>query len=284
MKTQKIACLLIVAVFMTLTVFGLSGKVDAKARLHFGLHGGGHNGYSGYSYRYHSPSYHYKKRYHSPRYYYKKRHHSPPSHYYRYKRGHPYRYDFHDRDEPNSSKQYRDDGRSYSGGDHFDYGQGWSYLAKGQAHSALSSFSAQAKRYPNVGLPKVGYALAKAMLHDTTTAVWAMRRALRYEPESLDRVPGDEDLQHRIGRLVDDFHHSGSRGYRSTDAAFMTASLAYIHGDYKLAHDAIGHVLKSGDRHASTRQLNQIIGRKSFRGKESGHLQNDHRQEPDNDY
>ena len=124
--------------------------------------------------------------------------------------------------------------------------------------AAQDHFASQAERTPRAGLPKIGYALAKAMRHDQSRAVWAMHRVLRYDPKAFDRVP-DNDAQHaRISRLIDRYHRNHD-AYSDSGNAFLTASLAYIHGQSELARKALSQVISSGDRRGTTMKLKSMM-------------------------
>jgi len=138
------------------------------------------------------------------------------------------------------------------------YGKGWSYLANGRARAAQKQFAILAKNDPGSGLPKIGYALAKAMRHNRSRAVWAMRRALQYDPRALDRIPSKSGMSRQISELIDHYHRSHN-AYDRAGNAFLVASLAYMDSNPKLAREAIEHAIASGDRKKTTLRLKKKI-------------------------
>lgn len=106
------------------------------------------------------------------------------------------------------------------------YADNWDALAQGSYHSALRGFGDEATAQPRKGTPKIGYALASAMSGDLDRGAWAMKRALKYDPESLNYLQLDAEfkpvLEDLIGRYETQSH---------ADAVLMTASLHFLNGD-----------------------------------------------------
>jgi hypothetical protein len=247
-----------------LGLFGSTDRAGAESNVRFRIHIGGHSGHYGY-HGYHKYRGHYGRHgyhgYRKHRYYqyYPRRHHYYRRHrsrhyYYRHRYPHSYYYSRHDYD-----RSKRDSGYG-SVNETSIYSKGWSHLASGRAEAALTEFANQASHNPGAGVPKIGYALASAMRHNDSRAVWAMRRALRHDPRALNRVPSSQKLDYRIGELIDRYRHRSGAEYQRADDAFMTAALAYLHGDHELARKAVDHAVESGDREASTLELDRMIG------------------------
>jgi hypothetical protein len=134
--------------------------------------------------------------------------------------------------------------------------EGWNYLIKGYSRDALDRFVIAAQANPSSGAAKVGYALATADLGRLDKGVWAMRRALRIDPDSLHYVNGKAGLRYKISHLVGRYEKADHYRIRSTDANFMLAALYYLLDD----HDASRrYVEKVDDGTNSTRNLQQLI-------------------------
>ncbi len=138
-------------------------------------------------------------------------------------------------------------------------GHGWGQLADGRYSQALSTFSREALSDPRNGGSKVGFALSAAAMGDLARGVWAMRRALRFDPDAMDYVTIDAALRPRLEELVT---HYGGNAYPTVDsaeAAFMLASLHYLLGDIDSAKSAIVLAVAEGDRDSSTANLRHLV-------------------------
>jgi len=133
--------------------------------------------------------------------------------------------------------------------------RGWSLLAAARPSEALFIFNQQAQSDPQKGIPKVGYALASTQLGDLARGIWAMRRAIRIDPESLHYVLIDDRLRPEIQKLIPRYEQVLSSSPKSMDAAFMLASIHYLLGDLKAAQAAI----HDGDHSASAVNLRMLI-------------------------
>ena len=138
-------------------------------------------------------------------------------------------------------------------------GGAWARLADGQYTLALSAFAAAAKSQPKSGRPKVGYALSAAAAGDLRRGVWAMRRALEIDPDSIHYVTIDESLRPRIEQLIARYQTNPDRTSGNADAAFMLASLYYLLGDLKSARIQVDLGVAAGDRSSSTANLARLI-------------------------
>ena len=135
----------------------------------------------------------------------------------------------------------------------------WHLLAQDRPRDALAEFSRRARSDPDNGMPKVGYALASALSGDLTKGVWAMRRALRADPQSLSYVTIDDELRPKLEQLVHQYQQPPADSTQHPDAAFMRASLHYLLRDTNTAHQAIARALHAGDSSASATNLKQLI-------------------------
>lgn len=141
-------------------------------------------------------------------------------------------------------------------------GSGWARLADGQYTLALSVFAAAATNQPKSGRPKVGYALSAAAAGDLRRGVWAMRRALEIDPDSIHYVTIDASLRPRVERLVTRYRTYPDRTSGNADAAFMLASLHYLLGDVKSARIQVDLGVAAGDRSSSAANLAGLIDKK----------------------
>lgn len=155
-------------------------------------------------------------------------------------------------------------------------GSGWRELADGSYSQALSTFADLAEANPNKGIPKVGYALASAAGGDQDRGIWAMRRALRIDPNAIHYVAIDDRLRPRIQDLVSRYQQSMGTG-RNADAAFMVASLHYLLGDTSSARSAIDVAVGRADYAASTTNLQRLIAARASDAGADGELSADAR-------
>lgn len=137
---------------------------------------------------------------------------------------------------------------------------GWGLLAQGRAADAVSVFAAAAAAHPDAGGPKAGYAIAQAMKGDLPTGVWAMRRALRVDPVSLDYVAVDEALRPRLRAVIERYaaNRLGTPTQR-VDGAFMVAALSYMLRDTQRARSALATSSELGDATRSIRNLQLLL-------------------------
>ncbi|TNG03871.1 MAG: hypothetical protein EP297_00060 [Gammaproteobacteria bacterium] len=166
-------------------------------------------------------------------------------------------------DAYNKQKEYAADDAEYDTGlrsDSIDTTDaynvlGWLQLASGEYLDALNTFSTQAKNEPNDGTLRVGYALAAAETGDLHKAVWAMRSALRIDPESLNHLTLDASLQSIIRNLITQYTNDRHNTLAIVARDFMIASLYYLLGDDVSA----GKSLPVVDTDSSTENLGHLI-------------------------
>ena len=143
-----------------------------------------------------------------------------------------------------------------------NYTGGWARLAEGRYSHALSIFTAEASSRPRDGGPKVGYAMSAAGTGDLQRGVWAMRRALRIDPDSMHYVTVDGSLRQQVEHLVTQYRHNPGNRLDDAEAAFMLASLHYLLGDAASARASYDVAVASGDKSLSTTNLERLIDSK----------------------
>ena len=136
---------------------------------------------------------------------------------------------------------------------------GWDLLKKARPDAARRVFGQQAQASPRKGTPKVGYALAAAELGRLDKGIWAMRRALRHDPDALHYITVDETLRGQLGHLARRYHALSPAPGKNADTDFMLAALYYLMDDYTAAHDAISRSLAAGDPAPSAQNLQRLI-------------------------
>ena len=136
-----------------------------------------------------------------------------------------------------------------------DHEQGWTLLAGGEQRSALKTFSTQAQNDPKNGTLKVGFALATAETGDLDRGVWAMRRAVRIDPDALHYLTLDKNVQGIVKKLIHRYEDDGYHTLEATDRDFMIASLYYLLHNA----DAADQVLSDQDTHTSAQNLDRLI-------------------------
>ena len=97
-------------------------------------------------------------------------------------------------------------------------------------------------------------------MHD---GVVAMRRALKYDPDSLNRVHIDDTLGREIHKLTENYQ-SGFYGLSSSDKYFMVASLYYLMNDHDLCIEALGKNQAARDQTVSTMNLYRLAGYEAY--------------------
>lgn len=244
---------------------GLGGHHGSRSGLHLSIglggHHGGHHGYHSYLYYPH---------------YYSRTHYGYQPTYYTYPR---YRYSTYT--SPNDARYEArviygsqqpyprtTDGRvadPYAGtgsteqGMHAVDSPGWGLLAADRPADALSVFANEAQRNPTRGMPKLGYALAAAQLGDLDKGVWAMRRALRYDPDALHYFTAGQQLRPKIHHLIGRYENRLESASYNPDAAFMLAALHYLVRDTDAARAAINLAIRQADRSSSAANLKRLI-------------------------
>ena len=147
----------------------------------------------------------------------------------------------------------------YSTGGGYDVlDEGWNLLRRGRPAEAADVFGRLCQASPSEGMPKVGYALAAAELGRLDKGIWAMRRALREDPESLQYVTIDQQLQPKVEAMLKRYQQS-DKFDDSSDGAFMVAALHYLLGDMAAAQKAMERGGGSHDTYTSAANLKRLI-------------------------
>ncbi len=238
----------------------MSAPAQAGGYLHLGYgHHGGYHGYGhsyghGYSHSYYGLHNYYGHGYghHSYGYGYSNYgHHGYGNHYNGYGYGYSRQYD----DDYSSSSNYRNQNYDRS----IDSRNGWSLLGSNQASAALIDFGRQAQASPSKGDPKVGYALASADLGRLDKGVWAMRRALKIDPNALHYVALDQNMDAKVEQIIRQYEKKLAYSASDADAAFMLASLHYLQRDIKAARSNIDQAMLTRHISTSTKNLLALI-------------------------
>ncbi len=232
---------------------------------HAGDHGG-HYAYYGLGlfalglYGHHYYGHHYYGHHYYGHYYYGHHYYTPYYGYYSYPGYsiYPYAYgrapDTSDRHENGTYRQQD----NLAGARIAHVRDGWKLLKEHRPDDALNAFAIEAQEHPTRGMPKVGYALAAAENGQLDRGVWAMRRALRFEPEALHYMNVDKQLQKSIRELIHRYDYD-SASEKATDAAFMRAALHYLLREDKKARAAMDQALRVRDDSASAKNLGKLI-------------------------
>lgn len=138
---------------------------------------------------------------------------------------------------------------------------GWTLLSGDQpnARLAMDAFAIQAERFPDRGVPKIGYALTAALQGNDDKAAWAMRRAVLTDSESLKAVPVDGVVANHLRDLAARYESRLNDGFSRSDDAFMLAALRFIQREYAAAQSAVTTAIKSGDTEVTTARLKEMI-------------------------
>lgn len=141
------------------------------------------------------------------------------------------------------------------------YRGAWASLAEGHYARALAAFADEASSHPNQGRPKVGYALSAAANGDLVRGVWAMRRALRIDPDAMHYVAVDGALRQRVEQLIAHYVEGADDALDDAEVTFMLASLYYLLRESESAKNAIKVALAGDGASLSTTNLGRIIER-----------------------
>lgn len=115
---------------------------------------------------------------------------------------------------------------------------GWDDLAQGRYRDALHSFGNLAQANPDKGAPKAGYALAAAAVGDLDRGIWAMKRALLFDADSLNYLQVDMNLESTLAELISRYQVRMDNR-QDADSGLMLASLYYLSGDLNAARQTI---------------------------------------------
>ena len=239
-----------IAIVLTLVFLLVSGSANAwnSQRRHYDPYGSSHkyDRRSGHHPRY-DRSYPKHKQY---RHYQRKYYRNTPS-WKNYNRRLHYRFKgFYKNPYHGSNNHYDSD---------YTIPQGWELIRKDRPEKALQIFRRLAGNAPYEGEAKIGIAIAAAQNRQMFDGVVAMRRALKYDPDSLNRVPVDNTLRREIHELTKNYQ-SRFYGLTESDKQFMIASLYYLINDLDRSIAALEKNHAAGDQAVSTRNLYHLAG------------------------
>ena len=137
--------------------------------------------------------------------------------------------------------------------------EGWNELANGDPHEARRVFMRAADASPKDGAAQVGFALASGKLERYDEAVMALRRALRLDAESLNKVPNADAVVETINKMLDHYKGVLKETQFDIDAMFMSASLEYMIGQDALAYFTVDNAIEHGDKDESASNLKTLV-------------------------
>ncbi|MBL1142773.1 MAG: hypothetical protein HND53_12155 [Proteobacteria bacterium] len=114
---------------------------------------------------------------------------------------------------------------------HYNKKEGWKQLANGNANYALDIFAVQSQQNLISGEPKIGFALAAAIMGDKERAIRTMKKAIRIDANALNHID-THTIKTTIERLSANYQSVMHDKLVDTDTTFMTATLAYLQNDY----------------------------------------------------
>ena len=136
---------------------------------------------------------------------------------------------------------------------------GWEMIKKDRPRKAMEIFDELADRNPNRGEPKVGLAIAAAQSRQMSEGVRFMRRALKDDPESLNRIRMTPKLYEPIKQVAEEYR-SGSHRLNPGDKHFMGAALYYLMGELDICFEEIEKGTAVNDQNSSTMNLHRLAG------------------------
>lgn len=98
---------------------------------------------------------------------------------------------------------------------------GWNQLAKGKPAEAMKVFLQQARRQPNYGMPKVGYAIALAANGDLAEGAKILRFAIKKHPRTVERMSLDAKARQALQALAANYRTADD----DKDAALLLATI-----------------------------------------------------------
>jgi hypothetical protein len=136
--------------------------------------------------------------------------------------------------------------------------QAWDLLARRFRDEALDAFLCHIDENPDDGLPRLGYAIAAALLGEED-AITAMRDVMRLDPEAMLYVPDDPRLNEQLEPLARGFDRRARESLRDLDALFMVAALRFLLGEFNEAHFAVDVGIALGDADPAALNLQALI-------------------------
>jgi len=220
---------------------------------HYSGHPGGHYGGHG---NHHAAGY--QPHYHPAHYGHRYGHHYYPYSYpygYGFGLGYPrYYYDGYPR-----YRHHRDGDHSSDADSDSNRGGPWQLFAKGRIGDAQKVFTRAEVDDPKDAVAKVGLALTAAESGDLKRGIWAMRRALRVDPQGVRYVPVDRRVGERIHSLIATYRRHADDEYKRLDYAFMLSALYYLVNENQNALEQVQLAIGYGDTSDSTDNLDKLL-------------------------
>ena len=135
----------------------------------------------------------------------------------------------------------------------------WAILAEGKDREARNLFDDVTHRHPHRRSPKVGHALATALLGDLTQGAHVMSRAMGRDPRALHDVVLNDQLRARINELMTKYDAASRRDPHHVDLQVMVASLHCILEDHAAARKAVDQAAGEGGKSLAVRKLRKLI-------------------------
>lgn len=135
----------------------------------------------------------------------------------------------------------------------------WRLLMYGNDAAARDAFTVEAETYPKLAEPKIGYSLASASLGEYSTGIWAMRRAIESDPDSVASLNLGQWSDEPVERLVERYEQFRYENPQALGPRFMVAALQYLRDQPELAREALGPEPVAGWSILSTRRLDAMI-------------------------
>lgn len=103
---------------------------------------------------------------------------------------------------------------------------GWNQLAAGKSDVAMRVFLQQARRQPNYGMPKVGYAIALAANGDVSQGANILRFAVKKHPRTIKRMSLDAKARTALKSLAKRLQ--GKQHADDVDATYLVSTIAKL--------------------------------------------------------
>ncbi|MCG8324741.1 MAG: hypothetical protein MI673_04425 [Thiotrichales bacterium] len=134
---------------------------------------------------------------------------------------------------------------------------GWISLLQEDPATAMQVFAVQAQQQLGSGTPKLGFALAAAANGELERGIWSMRKALASDPDAMQALASDTQLDPLIGDLNRQYQSMGRVSIDQQQNAFMIAALSYLQEDYQTARQFI----QTADGSPGSVNLRSLIAR-----------------------
>lgn len=138
-------------------------------------------------------------------------------------------------------------------------GDAWTALGNGQFSDAEEEFSEISSEHPGDGLPRIGAALALARQGNMPKAVVELRRALHYDPKSINAVPDNDEVNGVIDDDLNRYQGTLKRSSNQADPNFAIACLLYMRGNKSQARAALALAVKAGDDSDAAKNLQKLL-------------------------